>query len=192
MDNRIWGVKKTTRSVGDREVDFHPLPVGMLLRLRNTCKEAAPFLAMCLTDTSKDAETETISSVTETKDGTYPVTNTNIKAVSPSTATFRFQQKERSIESLIDTLFSDSTRDLLADILIASAPGQFEEADKETLLDNIPAPVFVELFRGIFEVNKGAFAGLGEHLPRLFKKNGVVADGAEKIKETLTSLVPEQ
>lgn len=207
MNNNYWNQKGITKQIGaeitgytgevgsedhkpvregGKEITFYPLPVGVILKLKNTFKEAAPFLAMCFTDYSRDVEIDTTSGVKETTDGTFPVTNTVTKAVSPSAASFRFQQKERSIESLIDTLFSESTKDLLSEIICASASDAFSEEDKSTLLDNTPTPIFIELLIGVAEANKGAFGGLGEFLPRLLQSNEVLADGAAKIKEAVS------
>lgn len=202
MNNKIWKSKGIVKQIGGEriveegqpprvqggeEVTFYPLPVGMLMRIKNTCKEAAPFLTMCFTDTSHDADTETLNSVKGEGNEVYPVTNVVVKAVSPSTATFRFQQKQKGIEALIDTLFSDGTRDLLADMVIASAPEAFSEDDKDTLLNKVPAPVFLELLGGVFEANGGAFASLGEYLPRLLQSNPTLADGVAKVKEAMAA-----
>ncbi len=201
MKSNMWKQKGVTKQIGaetiteegqeprqegGQEITFYPLPIGMLMRIKNTCKEAAPFLAMCFTDSSKDNDTETLTSVKEEQDGVYPVTNVAVKAVSPSISSHRFQQKQKGIEALIDALFSDSTRDLLADTIISSAPDTFSPDDKTDLLEDIPSNIFFELLGGVFEASSGAFAGLGEFLPRLLQNNEALAGGVAKIKD-LTS-----
>ena len=198
MKNKLWNQKGVTKQVGAEkiteegqeprleggtEITFYPLPIGMLMRVKNTCKEAAPFMAMCFTDSSKDNDIETLNSVTEEGEGVYPVTNVHTKAVSPSISSHRFQQKQRGIESLIDALFADATRDLLADMIIASAPETFSPEDKTDLLEDTPSNIFFELLGGVFEASSGAFAGLGEFLPRLMPNSEVLAGGVEKIKD---------
>ena len=198
MKSNMWNQKGITKLVGaetiteegqeprqegGKEIAFYPLPIGMLMRIKNTCKEAAPFLAMCFTDSSKDNDTETLNSVTKEDEGVYPVTNVQVKAVSPSISSHRFQQKQRGIEALIDAIFADSTRDLLADLIISSAPETFAPDDKVELLEDTPSNIFFELLGGVFEASSGAFAGLGEFLPRLLQGNENLAGGVEKIKD---------
>jgi len=192
MNNKFWNQQGITKDIGGKFITFYPLPIGMLMRLKNTCKEAAPFMAMCFTDTAKDVKVDSTSSVKTEGEGVYPVTNTVTEALSPSLATFRFQQKERGIASLIETLFSEGTKDLLADIIIYSAPETFTKDDKELLLEGTPLPIFIEMGAAILEANKGAFAGLGEHLPRLLSRNGALADGVEAVKGSLGKNQPEK
>lgn len=183
--NKLWKRKGIEKRIGGEEGDavvFYPLSVGMLFRVKNTCKELAPFLAMCFTDTSKDNDRETISGVKQEGDGVYPVTDVIEKAVAPSIVSQRHQQKEKGIESLLETIFAPDTRDLLADMIIASASDQFTEDSKKELLDECPVPVFIELLAGVFESSAGAFASLGEFLPRLIKNKDVLAGGAEKLR----------
>lgn len=205
-DNRFWAHKGVLRLIGaevkgedeegniikegGKEITFYPLPVGPLLKVKNTLKEAAPFMATCFGNSDGDQDVDSMETVKEVGEGVYPVTQRTVKAISPSTASHRFKQRKESIESLVDALTSDATKNLIADIIIASASDEFKEEDRSMLTDEVPATVLFELVTGVIEANKGAFAGLGEFLPRLLQ-NETVAAGVDAVKSVMTEEKPK-
>lgn len=199
-DNKFWNQKGITRLVGasdvsdgdsktkkegGKEITFYPLPLGVLLKVKNTLKEASPFIAICFVDKTQDQDTEKLDTVTTAGDGAYPTTSVITKAVSPSTASHRFKQRKEGIDSLLEALCADNTRGLLAEIVIASASEEFSEDDKDMLIDQMPINVLMELLSGVLAASSGAFAELGEYLPRPVRD--LMADGVKSANDNLKS-----
>jgi hypothetical protein len=164
------------------DVNFYGLPVGVLCGCRVLSDSMSTLIANIFADTSKDVDNEVLTVPMNMGEGKeeaiYMSTEKSVKAISPSMATLRIQQKKEGIKELINAVSSKDTQELLAKAVVKSA--KEENLDIKELIDgDIDAESFVELVMGTVAANKGVFGRMGKWLSLL------KPEGAEGLKETL-------
>lgn len=174
MNHKWLQSKVIVRKIGDREIKFRKVPVGTLQKCRHLNEDVARFIGMLFNDKKQDIEVEQITSA---------VGGSSYKqsAAQPSIISLRKTQTEEGIKGLLNALTSETTMELLSEIVVKSAFEEFTEADIPTLKDSIGIDDLIELLKGAFEASAGDYAKLGKSL---FQKN-------PKMQELLSRLRSE-
>lgn len=166
-----------TSKVGDLDIDFYPVSVGMMLRLKGMIGPIAKAIATLTSSNSKD--TGSVSKEDGApyvlEDGT-PMTQmvgntmqmvrdveTSIKPIDPSLARFRSEERTGAINELMVAFGDERNVGVIGDICQDSM--QVPEAnrvDGAKFMETVEAPDFYDIVAGVAKANKGVFGPLAD------------------------------
>lgn len=184
----------TDHEVGDgdnkRVMQFYPVSVGMMFKLRRAAKPLAKAFAT-LTSGGRSDNSQVYREIGDpavdekgrplkTEDGEFiRDTETIREAVSVELAKLRVDQRTQATEDLISALTDDENLDVVVRMIGDSLRIKDMPPSKE-FMEHVTAPVFAQMLVGVAKANKGVLGPLGEKLGDLLKGESV-----EEAKETL-------
>lgn len=185
-------------TVGEREYEFYPISVGLMLKLRTLLGPIGKAIGVLTsggpTDTGsiyrefgdpiKDEQGQVYR--IKRKDGSEVLVrdSENIaEAISPELAMARSAERASAIESILNALFSDAAQESLAQMILDSLKER--DTSVSQFLKNCPAPMYIEFVLGMCKANKGVFGPLVDRLGPIWSRLDLklqerLADGKEQ------------
>lgn len=181
-----WRSKHTiTKNIDGHDVVFQRISAGTLQKFRILNDDVSKALAILMLDTSKDAEVTQLSVPSEKQypDGT-PIMTQDYKqaAVSPALASMRKAQLDDGIKHLLDLVTSEQALDVLCEIIVKSAPAEFDTEDIQDIKEHMDILTMFEFLKGAFEASAGDYEKLGKSL---CQKSPAIQKMAEMFKQTI-------
>jgi hypothetical protein len=154
----------TPITVGDRTLNFYPISVRALTRLRDLAKPIGQALTTLLGSSDRDFATK----VEEKQNADKSMQRTtDIGAISPDLAKQRLAARQEAVSTLVDAVLNPTSAKLLAELLIDSLRDDFERkkggpipTDIDTFLESMTVDVLPDMLQGLAEANKKLFAPL--------------------------------
>jgi len=150
------------REVAGETIQFYPISVRMLFRLKKIGKPLAKALAVLFRQDSTDTGLEQ-KTITDPASPGAKVEEILTHAISPKLADLRHNQSQKAIEELIDSITDPKNVDAMAEIVIDSMKAK-EELKPRDLVDQVQIPVFLELAKCVLEANQGVLGPLVERI----------------------------
>jgi len=150
-----------THRVGEEEIKFHPVSLGMMFRL----KAIATPIAKAITTLFSKKDEDTTKRIVSLANGD---SETQIGAVSPELATLRETQQVEAIGKLVETLTDPDTLKVLGEVVMDSMRDLFPPDKKrewppvQEFCNSVPLPVFGQMLIGVCKANKDVLGPLGE------------------------------
>jgi hypothetical protein len=133
---------------------------------------AGHFTTLLASNSGRDqGSTEEVYAPPEGEKGEI-MTKTVVQPINPDLATLRTNQRERSVQGAIKSLFSDANRAALGELIMDSLKDDFPRGKKRPaeecleFVDSMDLPTFVEFLKGLAEANAKVFGDLGKELGR--------------------------
>ena len=183
MLNNLCKSTVIVKELDGHRIEFHSIPLGTFMRLKNVAKKASPFLASLMVDKSRDngKEETVVPSDVKDKDGNHYFNTQSFQhEMSTSMASLRHKQASEGVSAIIDTLFSEEAKELVEEILIKAVPGAFNESDKGKIVDTVPPEKILFLLTGVFEASKEGLGALGKSLFPNLNLAGKLKEAVEK------------
>ncbi len=150
--------------VDGRRVKFYPIGMRTAFRIRGMTAQLFQAL-QTLFATDRDDVTKARTKVV-TKEGDYKE-DENVTALSPELAALRSGQKQDAIQKIVDSLLSEDSSFVLAELLIDSMrdedfPRPPKTQDLAAFVSNVSANCMVEMVMGLVGANKQLFSPLAK------------------------------
>lgn len=164
-----------THEVNGEELEFYPLGMRMLFKLRNLAKPLAEALTVLFENHDGDRSAQVLSSG---DGGTQHSTN----AVAPELAAQRTRDRERAIGRVVEVFCDQKNGEILAEVVLDSLRDRDEKkvkkAEVEEFLDLVAVPIFIQYVLGVGKANVEVFGPVGEKMA--LAAQGVLAKVGEK------------
>ena len=152
--------------VGDQTLNFYPISVKTVMRLRDIAKPIGQALSVLLTSNERDFSTKVVD---ENLPDTGLRRTTDVGAITPELSKQRQTARQEAIATLVDAILSPASANLLAEMLMDSLRDNFERkkggptpTEIAAFLEELTADLLPEMLHGLAEANKKLFAPLKE------------------------------
>ena len=150
----------TIHSVDGKEFNFYPNRTSVVGKLRGFLKPIFAALSILSTTNETDIAREMLD---ESSQGTVR-RKTSVQAIDVNLAKLRAEERERSIQSIVETLTSTPGLRSLALLIIDSMrdeyPNKPTEADLDAFIDSVTIDQMIQSLAGIAKASKEVFAPL--------------------------------
>lgn len=180
--SEIRDLLKTTKSVsvrvGETEIEFFPISVGMLFAIKTLASPLAKALTSLFADTSRDYELIQRDFAANGKE-------TVASAIPLDTLRWRAEQREKAIAQFIEAISAKENQDLIARMLMNSMRSLFPDPDKlptsKEFFDTFSSEHLHTIFSGFFQANKGCLGPLAPALETAVAQRIKVMDGVPSV-----------
>ncbi len=156
-----------THTVGDQELHFYAVSLGMVFKLKVIGRPLAKSLAVLFAKNETDHGTKDVSVANEhgTEDREL-----HIEPVTEAMAKIRHDQKVEAVDSLIDAITDDANAAVIGEICMDSLCEEFPKDKKgdrpppSEFLNSMPLPIVGEMVMGVINANKKVFGPLTEQV----------------------------
>lgn len=174
-----------TCKVGESDIDFYPVSVGMMFKLRRLAKPLAQAISVLTAGGAKDTGQiyRQVGDPVRDADGkpiivgegdsatTIRDTETIAEAITPELAELRSKQKTEAVESLVSACMDEDNLVIIGSIIMDSM--RIPNADRppaKEFINSIPTDKLPDLILGVGKANKGVFGPLAGKLSPLFTR----------------------
>lgn len=152
-----------TYVVQGKELTFHAMTYGMVMRLRTAAKPVLKALSVLFADKRTDTGQESVT--VENKDGDKQ-NRLAITAASPDVIRIRSDERALAIDGLLEGLLGGESGHLIIDVLCNSLPDDMPQnlskTQKMELAEKMPMETLVEMLHGVFKANEKLLAPFKE------------------------------
>lgn len=156
-----------THKVGDQDLNFYAVSLGMAFKLKVVGKPMARSLAVLFGNKDNDHGTADRSIANEHGGEDREIL---IEPISEGMAKIRHEQRVEAIDKLVEALTSDTNISLIGEIIMDSLKEVFDPAKKgdwppaSEFINSMPLPIVGEMVMGVIESNKRVFGPLTEQV----------------------------
>jgi hypothetical protein len=155
--------------VNGQTLNFYPISVGYLFKLKSLASPLSKAIMTLLTNTSKDVVEQTHQELDENEK--IRMAEVSRSAIDPELATMRLTEKQVAITEFVETILSDDTYTLLANMLMDSLKEVFPPKDPNNppvkeFQNTLTSDVIGDFAIGLYKANKGIFDPFVKSLPK--------------------------
>lgn len=141
---------------------FYPVSSRIVFSLRGVAKPVMKAITSLFVQNGNDIALD--SNEIQTAEGQFQK-RINQGAISTDLARLRFDQRQASLESLIEGLMADPSANLIADLVMSSMRETYiPKKSPQAFLDETPAPVLMEMLVGVAKANEKLFDPLKQRV----------------------------
>lgn len=173
--SNLFASKTVTAMVGGKNVQFFPLSMGNLYRLKTLMQPLAVLISNLMAKPQQDNNSMVEKQTVPDEQGKPKVVTetAHISATDVTLARFRADRRDKMVGELVSALMSDDNKLMVGRLITDSIRTQFDHklSDPEVLefLDRLDLPVMGELVQGFMQANKGVLGPLGPRILDLFR-----------------------
>lgn len=143
---------------------FYPVSTRTIFHLKRVGSQSARALQALFSGGNDDVSKEHDKTFEGGKDGAFQERH-RVSAIDPVLAEKRYQQKQKAVNDLIETLLSEDAGFVLARLIMdsmreAGFPRKPTNAELGEFVDNVSADSMVEMCQGLIAANRRLFAPL--------------------------------
>ncbi|HUT78331.1 MAG TPA: hypothetical protein VM285_11620 [Polyangia bacterium] len=191
----------TPCEVAGRTINFYPVSVRMAFKLKDIGKPLAKAVqALMFTRRDQDVKQDSEEYVND-QTGDF-VKKHSVAPLTTELAEYRDKQKGESLDALVETLFADPSRDIIARLMIDSLRDEYEPAyrknppgpDVDTFFDDIDIAALRPMVLALAKANSKVFGAPGEKILAAVRKHAEAVSAAPRLvaDEEPTKSSPEE
>lgn len=154
--------------VQGQTLNFYPISVTFLFKIRSVATPLSKAIATLMTSAANDSHEQTHQQLDD-NEKLKDIEHTR-SAADPELVRFRLEEKQKAITELVESILSDESYTLIAEMIMDSLrevfpPGNRDNppvAEFKTTIDTLSAP---ELLIGLYKSNKGILDPFVKLLP---------------------------
>jgi hypothetical protein len=175
--------RKVSHRVGDQDMDFYPVSLGVMIELRETAKLIGKAVAVLWSPTAGDSGTIERVFASDTQKGVMD-REVIVEAVRPETVKLRAEIKQKAVGDIIDGLMAPENVGNFGKLLMDSLrsmfpPGHPDNPSPGEFIRALDMPTIVEMTIGAAKANKGMFGPLVERIASM--KDAILKGIEDKI-----------
>ena len=182
---------------GIQNINFYPLPVGILWKMRKLKGPLAKSIAAAITS-MKTSGTQSSISKPEVLEGAvgegsesnvYVATSNEKKELSSSAVSLLYNHVEAAVDGIVEAGMSDDSKEIVAEIIVSSAADFFKTPaeDKTEVFDKMPIGMALQFLKGALSASAEGLAFLGKSLPQ-----GLATAAGQGVKDLMEKMTPKR